>query len=90
MIYNYIAYSYQMMYNNRKTMITNLCESLVKSNLVDFDNLNNSGAKFKQFRKRMTPLKKIIVDHFDFCRGMMMIYRGMQHFVTGCLNIGAI
>mmetsp|Transcript_15197 Transcript_15197/g.14783 ORF Transcript_15197/g.14783 Transcript_15197/m.14783 type:complete len:91 (+) Transcript_15197:343-615(+) len=79
-----------MMLNNRKQMISNLCESLVKSNLVDFQNLNKSGDKFKQFRKRATPLKKIIFDHYEFCKGMLMIYGGMTRIALVSLKTGAI
>ena len=32
---------------NRKPMIANLCEDLVKANLIDFEDLDKSAAKFK-------------------------------------------
>ena len=56
MVFNYLKNISQMIVVNRRTIIMNMCEDLVKTKLIDFDNIENSGSKFTQRRKRMTPI----------------------------------
>lgn len=79
-----------MMVYNRKPILQNLCDDLIKSNLVDLDDLDKSAAKFKQRRKRMTPIQKLICDEYEFYKGMMYVYAGLATFMFACMKQGII
>ena len=61
---------------NRKPMLQSMCEDLVKLKQINFDNLDESAPKFKNRRKKMSPMQKLIVDQIEFYRGMLLICDG--------------
>jgi hypothetical protein len=47
MVFNYLRYIYQMLVYNRRPMFLGLVEDLAKINLINWEDLDNSAAKFK-------------------------------------------
>ena len=57
MLFNYVKYLCQMLVYNRRPMVVGMAgEDIAKFNLINFEDLDQSGDKFRQKRKRYTEL----------------------------------
>jgi hypothetical protein len=90
MVFNYIRYLYQLMEYNRRPKIIGMCDDIAKLNLINFEDLDASAAKFKQKRKKFTALQKLVCDEHELFRALHKIYSGMTIFAIHCLKEGII
>lgn len=79
-----------MVIYNRKPVVATQVEDLIKMNLVDLEELNNSAAKFQQRRKKLTNLQKLIFDEFELYKAVIELYNGMYRLVIACKMKGVI
>lgn len=56
MVCNYLKFVCQMILYNVRAMLVAMFEDLMKLNLINFDEIDESPSKFKQRRKRATPV----------------------------------
>lgn len=71
---------------NRKNIVKGLTEDLLKVGLVNLDDLNTEiAAKWKQKRKKMTLVQRLMCDQLEFCQAMTDAYQGLYYIALAAL-----
>ena len=79
-------YTYSMFTLNRKNIVRGLCDDLLKQGLVNLDELNGEvTAKWKQKRKKMTSVQKLMCDQLEFTQAMTDAYQGLYYISLAAL-----
>ena len=76
---------------NRRNIVRPLIEDLLKIGLVDTEDINSGiTPKFKQKRKKMTSVQRLMCDELEFFNVMQDVTKGMYLICVVCFARGAI
>jgi hypothetical protein len=76
---------------NRKNIVRPWVEDLLKVGLVDAEDINSGiTPKFKQRRKKMTSVQRLMCDELEFFSVMQDVMKGMYLICVVCFARGAI
>ena len=65
-VFSYLKYLYMLIILNRKSMVLGMAgDEIVKKGLIVLEDLPNSADKYRQKRRKFSPLQKLMVDEFE-------------------------
>lgn len=69
-------------------------DEIIKKGLISLEDLSSSAEKYKQKRRKFSPVQKLMVDEFEMFKGLQRIFNGlflmMLHFEREGLIINPV